>query len=66
MQVCRLSAGLASAGLQAGDKVAVFASNCPEWMLVLQVGSGKSTCVWGGVGGVGVGVSGGDEMGIYT
>ncbi|GLC68457.1 hypothetical protein PLESTF_000693600 [Pleodorina starrii] len=34
--VCQLSAGLAASGLVAGDKVAVFATNSPEWMIVLQ------------------------------
>ncbi|EFJ51001.1 hypothetical protein VOLCADRAFT_40665, partial [Volvox carteri f. nagariensis] len=36
-QVELLSAGLAAAaGLRAGERVAVYAANCPEWMLVLQ------------------------------
>ena len=34
----RVGAGLASLGLEAGDRVGICAVNSPEWMLALQVG----------------------------
>lgn len=36
-KVIEVSGALASIGINARDRAAVFSVNCPEWMLVLQV-----------------------------
>lgn len=36
--VDKVASGLVSTGLQAKDKVAVYGSNSPEWMIAMQVG----------------------------
>ena len=35
--VDKVASGLVSTGLQAKDKVAVYGSNSPEWMIAMQV-----------------------------
>ena len=35
----KVASGLASTGLQPKDKVAVYGSNAPEWMVAMQVRS---------------------------
>ena len=35
----KVASGLASTGLQPKDKVAVYGSNAPEWMIAMQVRS---------------------------
>ena len=40
--VDKVASGLVSTGLQAKDKVAVYGSNSPEWMMAMQVGPSSS------------------------
>ena len=41
----KVASGLVSTGLQAKDKVAVYGSNSPEWMIAMQVGPSSSVSV---------------------
>jgi hypothetical protein len=40
-RVACAAAGICGLGLKARDKIAVLSVNCPEWMIAMQVGTGR-------------------------